>query len=106
MQNAGLGAVLATRFFPDQPEAALFRARYTFGRMFTDVILAQAFRSAVPAVGGKSRTEVRARLERADKAIDTSITTSESQRQNRSDGPKPDERFAVAKRRFALPREA
>ncbi|MBR5758156.1 MAG: bile acid:sodium symporter family protein [Thermoguttaceae bacterium] len=46
MQNAGLGTVLATRFFPDQPEAALFCASYTFGCMFTGIILAQAFKTA------------------------------------------------------------
>ena len=44
MQNAGLGTVLATRFCPVQPEAALFCASYTFGCMFTGIILAQAFR--------------------------------------------------------------
>ncbi len=46
MQNAGLGTALATRFFPDQPEAALFCASYTFGCMFTGIILAQLFRIA------------------------------------------------------------
>ncbi len=45
MQNAGLGTALAMRFFPDQPEAALFCASYTFGCMFTGIILAQLFRS-------------------------------------------------------------
>jgi len=44
MQNAGLGTVLAMKYFPDQPEAALFCASYTFGCMFTGIILAQSFR--------------------------------------------------------------
>lgn len=44
MQNAGLGTALAMRFFPDAPEAALFCASYTFGCMFTGIILAQMFR--------------------------------------------------------------
>ncbi|MBQ9874389.1 MAG: bile acid:sodium symporter family protein [Thermoguttaceae bacterium] len=44
MQNAGLGTTLAMRFFPDKPQAALFCACYTFGCMFTGIILAQIFR--------------------------------------------------------------
>ena len=44
MQNAGLGTALAMKFFQNQPEAALFCASYTFGCMFTGIILAQLFR--------------------------------------------------------------
>ena len=44
MQNAGLGTALATKFFPDQPETSLFCACYSFGCMFTGIILALAFR--------------------------------------------------------------
>ena len=41
MQNAGLGATLATQLFPDEPEIALPAAMYTFGCMFTGAILAR-----------------------------------------------------------------
>ncbi|MCF0234950.1 MAG: bile acid:sodium symporter family protein [Thermoguttaceae bacterium] len=44
MQNAGLGTTIAMKYFPDMPEAALFCASYTFGCMFTGIILAQGFR--------------------------------------------------------------
>lgn len=43
MQNAGLGAALATRLFADQPAAALPSAIYAFGCMFTGTILARAW---------------------------------------------------------------
>ncbi|MEK6234967.1 MAG: bile acid:sodium symporter family protein [Planctomycetales bacterium] len=43
MQNAGLGAVLASKWFPDQPEIAIPTAMYTFGCMFTGVLLAQVW---------------------------------------------------------------
>lgn len=41
MQNAGLGATLATQLFPDRPAAAIAPALYTFGCMFTGTILAR-----------------------------------------------------------------
>lgn len=41
MQNAGLGAVLASRWFAEFPDAALPPALYTFGCMFTGTMLAQ-----------------------------------------------------------------
>lgn len=41
MQNAGLGATLATQLFPDREGAAIAPALYTFGCMFTGTILAQ-----------------------------------------------------------------
>ena len=41
MQNAGLGATLASRLFPDDPAAWLPAALYTFGCMFTGTILAR-----------------------------------------------------------------
>jgi bile acid:Na+ symporter, BASS family len=40
MQNAGLGTVLATSFFPGEPTAAIPTALYTFGCMFTATLLA------------------------------------------------------------------
>lgn len=40
MQNAGLGAVLATTYFSAVPEAAIAPAAYTFGCMLTGTILA------------------------------------------------------------------
>ncbi|QDU79569.1 Sodium Bile acid symporter family protein [Polystyrenella longa] len=40
MQNAGLGAVLATKHFPDLSEAAIAPAAYTFGCMLTGTVLA------------------------------------------------------------------
>jgi BASS family bile acid:Na+ symporter len=47
MQNAGLGAVLATTFFKDQPQAAIAPAMYTFGCMLTGTVLATVWRTAV-----------------------------------------------------------
>ncbi len=41
MQNAGLGATLASRLFPSLPAVALPTALYTFGCMLTGTILAQ-----------------------------------------------------------------
>jgi BASS family bile acid:Na+ symporter len=41
MQNAGLGATLATRLFADQPAISVPPALYTFGCMFTGALLAQ-----------------------------------------------------------------
>jgi BASS family bile acid:Na+ symporter len=43
MQNAGLGAVLATSFFPDRPAVAIAPALYTFGCMFTGTVLASVW---------------------------------------------------------------
>ena len=52
MQNAGLGAFLATEFFPNHPTAAIPPALYTFGCMFTGTLLATAWaRSATPPPG-------------------------------------------------------
>ena len=47
MQNAGLGTALANYYFSDFPEAAIVCAMYTFGCMFTGIILAQIF-SRIP----------------------------------------------------------
>ena len=44
MQNAGLGTFLARQYFPESPEAALCCALYTFGCMFTGIIVAQIFK--------------------------------------------------------------
>ena len=44
MQNAGLGATIARAYFPDEPQAALCCALYTFGCMFTGILLVQVFR--------------------------------------------------------------
>jgi len=41
MQNAGLGATLATTLFVDRPETAIGPAFYTFGCMFTGTLLAR-----------------------------------------------------------------
>ena len=41
MQNAGLGAALASELFPDDPAIALPAAMYTFGCMLTGTILAR-----------------------------------------------------------------
>lgn len=41
MQNAGLGAMLATKLFEDQPSISVPPALYTFGCMFTGALLAQ-----------------------------------------------------------------
>lgn len=43
MQNAGLGTMLAQIYYPEDPRAALCCAMYTFGCMFTGIILAQCF---------------------------------------------------------------
>lgn len=43
MQNAGLGAALATDLFRDQPAVALPAALYTFGCMFTGTVLARVW---------------------------------------------------------------
>ncbi|MBR2694274.1 MAG: bile acid:sodium symporter family protein [Thermoguttaceae bacterium] len=44
MQNAGLGATIARNYFEDKPGAALCCALYTFGCMFTGILVAQSFR--------------------------------------------------------------
>lgn len=41
MQNAGLGTTLVLSLFPDQPQAAIPCALYTFGCMFTGTLLAR-----------------------------------------------------------------
>ncbi len=43
MQNAGLGATLATQLFPDRPAAAIAPAIYTFGCMLTGAMLARTW---------------------------------------------------------------
>lgn len=43
MQNAGLGTVLALQFFPDRPAITIPCALYTFGCVFTALVLAQAW---------------------------------------------------------------
>ena len=43
MQNAGLGATLASHLFPDRPQTALAAALYTFGCMLTGTILARSW---------------------------------------------------------------
>jgi BASS family bile acid:Na+ symporter len=40
MQNAGLGAALAVKLFPDQAGVAIAPALYTFGCMLTGTMLA------------------------------------------------------------------
>jgi len=45
MQNAGLGATLATQLFPDRDATAIAPALYTFGCMLTGTVLAQAWTS-------------------------------------------------------------
>lgn len=57
MQNAGLGTTLATLYFPDQPDAALVCAAYTFECMATGVILAQCFRVATERAERKAAVE-------------------------------------------------
>ena len=44
MQNAGLGAFLAKKYFSDTPQTALCCALYTFGCMFTGILLVESFR--------------------------------------------------------------
>jgi bile acid:Na+ symporter, BASS family len=55
MQNAGLGATLATQLFPDRPAAALAPALYTFGCMLTGTFLARLWSSRPTA---KSRQDL------------------------------------------------
>ena len=43
MQNAGLGATLATQLFPDRNATAIAPALYTFGCMLTGTVLAQTW---------------------------------------------------------------
>jgi BASS family bile acid:Na+ symporter len=43
MQNAGLGATLATQLFPDREAIAIAPAMYTFGCMLTGTILARTW---------------------------------------------------------------
>jgi BASS family bile acid:Na+ symporter len=45
MQNAGLGAVLATALFPDESAVAIAPAMYTFGCMLTGTMLARIWAS-------------------------------------------------------------
>lgn len=54
MQNAGLGATLATLLFSEMPGVAIAPAMYTFGCMLTGTILARfwANRSSLTAIGG------------------------------------------------------
>ena len=58
MQNAGLGTFLARQYFPDEPNAALCCALYTFGCMFTGIILAQYFRHQVAKQTDAGQAEV------------------------------------------------
>ena len=44
MQNAGLGTVLASQLYPDEPSTMIPPALYTFGCMLTGTILAQFWR--------------------------------------------------------------
>jgi len=44
MQNAGLGVMLAGIYFKDQPEVAMCCAMFTFGCMFTGIVLVQIIR--------------------------------------------------------------
>lgn len=55
MQNAGLGAALATRYFADQPEAALMCAPYAFECMATGFVFAQLFRICVDRAEKKAK---------------------------------------------------
>jgi BASS family bile acid:Na+ symporter len=56
MQNAGLGATLATQLFPQQPAVAIAPAMYTFGCMLTGTALAHAW-----AAGGRQRSRAKPR---------------------------------------------
>ncbi len=56
MQNAGLGTTLALALFPDQPQAAVPCALYTFGCMFTGTLLARAM-AMVPLPGEPSQSK-------------------------------------------------
>lgn len=44
MQNAGLGAFLAKKYFAETPQTALCCALYTFGCMFTGIVVVESFR--------------------------------------------------------------
>jgi BASS family bile acid:Na+ symporter len=55
MQNAGLGAFLATKLFPERTTIAIAPAMYTFGCMLTGTILARAW-----AMYGQRRADVTA----------------------------------------------
>jgi BASS family bile acid:Na+ symporter len=55
MQNAGLGAFLATKLFEDQPTIAVPPALYTFGCMFTGALLAQIW-AAYDDLAKRSKT--------------------------------------------------
>ena len=55
MQNAGLGTTLALSLFPDLPAAALPAALYTFGCMFTGIVLARAWAQFTPRPSGDNR---------------------------------------------------
>lgn len=59
MQNAGLGAMLATKLFRDNPDVAIAPALYTFGCMLTGSILSRiwAMQTSHHAPGGESDTE-------------------------------------------------
>lgn len=57
MQNAGLGTVLAQKFFPDKPEAAFCCALFTFGCMFTGILVAQGFRIFDNCFGANKETD-------------------------------------------------
>ncbi|ASV72858.1 Bile acid:sodium symporter [Thermogutta terrifontis] len=58
MQNAGLGTTLALSLFPDQPQAAIPCALYTFGCMFTGTLLSRWMASfpIPPSSAGKQRS--------------------------------------------------
>jgi BASS family bile acid:Na+ symporter len=51
MQNAGLGATLATQLFPQQPAVAIAPAMYTFGCMMTGTLLARLWAAFGRPVG-------------------------------------------------------
>jgi BASS family bile acid:Na+ symporter len=51
MQNAGMGTILATQFFPDNPSTAIPTAAYTFGCMLTGSVLAKLW--ALSREGGE-----------------------------------------------------
>lgn len=56
MQNAGLGTTLVLSLFPDQPQAAIPCAIYTFGCMFTGTLLARLMASfPIPGEGPTDR---------------------------------------------------
>ncbi|MCO6459078.1 MAG: bile acid:sodium symporter family protein [Pirellulaceae bacterium] len=51
MQNAGLGATLASQLFPDEPATAIAPALYTFGCMLTGTLLAAVWSRGRPPEG-------------------------------------------------------